>query len=161
MVAGGPQPVRDARRRPVQRRRAAEGRPPFDDDVLDRGRGGPGAGREGRTRLRQGRRGDRIAAARDDGTVSIVVADNGPGLPPTARENLFSAFRGAARPGGTGLGLAIAADLVRAHGGSIRLNDAVDAAWPGATFEITLPARDGAAAGETDSANPAGANGKF
>lgn len=85
----------------------------------------------------------RLTAVRAEGRTSIVVADNGPGLPPAARENLFSAFRGAARPGGTGLGLAIAADLVRAHGGAIRLRAADDPAWPGAAFEIILPAQAG------------------
>ena len=83
----------------------------------------------------------RLAASRINGSVSILVADNGPGLPPAARDNLFSAFRGAVRPGGTGLGLAIAADLVRAHGGTIALAQADDPAWPGAAFEITLPAQ--------------------
>ena len=81
----------------------------------------------------------RLSATRAGGIVSIIVADNGPGLPPAARENLFSAFKGAARPGGVGLGLVIAADLVRAHGGQIALRAADDPLWPGATFEIRLP----------------------
>jgi signal transduction histidine kinase len=51
---------------------------------------------------------------------------------------LFQAFQGSARTGGTGLGLAIAAELVRAHGGEIRLV----AGTIGATFSITIP--DGA-----------------
>lgn len=96
----------------------------------------------------------RLSAIRSNSGVAILVVDNGPGLPPAARENLFSAFRGAARPGGTGLGLAIAADLVRAHGGSIRLTDSAEAAWPGAAFEIELPA--GPASGQ----NGAPAEGK-
>ncbi len=86
----------------------------------------------------------RISATRTPGAVLIVVADNGPGLPAAARKNLFSAFRGSARPGGTGLGLAIAADLVRAHGGAIALKALDDAGWPGAAFEISLPARKAA-----------------
>ena len=64
-----------------------------------------------------------VSAARDNGTVTIRVADTGPGVPAMARAHLFRAFQGAARPGGTGLGLAIAAELVRAHGGSIMLLD--------------------------------------
>ncbi|HOV03038.1 MAG TPA: sensor histidine kinase, partial [Kaistiaceae bacterium] len=52
-----------------------------------------------------------------------------------ARENLFRAFEGSARPGGTGLGLAIAAELVHAHGGTIELADGA----PGAAFVIVLP----------------------
>ena len=83
----------------------------------------------------------RISAARRGGAVTIVVADNGPGLPPAARDKLFSAFHGSARPGGTGLGLAIAADIIRAHGGAIELRPTADPNWPGAVFEIALPAR--------------------
>ncbi|HVY87802.1 MAG TPA: ATP-binding protein, partial [Hyphomonadaceae bacterium] len=45
---------------------------------------------------------------------------------------------GNARPGGTGLGLAIAAELVRAHGGSIMLRET---GGPGASFEIVIPDR--------------------
>ena len=48
---------------------------------------------------------------------------------------LFEAFHGSSRPGGTGLGLAIAADLVRAHGGSIQ---AVDQPL-GARLQIRIP----------------------
>jgi signal transduction histidine kinase len=49
---------------------------------------------------------------------------------------LFRAFQGGARPGGTGLGLAIAAELVRAHGGTIAL---IEKPGPGASFEIVIP----------------------
>jgi len=102
----------------------------------------------------------RLSAARSNGRVSIVVADNGPGLPAAARDNLFSAFRGAARPGGTGLGLAIAADLVRGHGGTISLKYPDDPAWPGATFEIVVPAPDGTAQGAARHEGLEAANGK-
>jgi signal transduction histidine kinase len=80
-----------------------------------------------------------VSARRDDGTVTIRVADTGPGVPEQARAHLFQAFQGA-RPGGTGLGLAIAAELVRAHGGAIAL---IDHAGPGAIFEIVIPDRPG------------------
>lgn len=55
------------------------------------------------------------------GRILIEVSDNGPGLPPRARDKLFQPFAGTGRAGGTGLGLAIARDLMRAHGGDIRL----------------------------------------
>jgi len=77
------------------------------------------------------------SAARD-GRVVIEVADNGPGLPPRAREKLFQPFAGSARPGGTGLGLAIARELVRAHGGEIRL---LASTAEGTRFAIELPQR--------------------
>ena len=77
--------------------------------------------------------------ARRDGSVSIIeVADNGPGVSEKARTHLFEAFRGSQRQGGTGLGLAIARELVRAHGGEIRL---VDGSGPGAVFQVVIPDR--------------------
>ncbi len=66
----------------------------------------------------------------------IRVGDSGPGLPPKAREHLFSAFQGGARRGGTGLGLAIAAELVRGHGGGL---DLVRSDSEGTEFMIRLP----------------------
>ena len=67
--------------------------------------------------------------AREDGssTLAIEVADDGPGLPPKARDNLFRPFAGSARPGGTGLGLAIAREVMRAHGGDIALAESTAA----------------------------------
>ena len=53
----------------------------------------------------------------------LVIADNGPGVMPRAKEALFSAFQGSLRPGGTGLGLAISHELVVAHEGDIILLD--------------------------------------
>jgi signal transduction histidine kinase len=73
-----------------------------------------------------------------EGIVTIIeVSDSGPGVPEKAREHLFEAFQSSARRGGTGLGLTIAAELVRAHGGQIRLVDANI----GATFRIEIPDR--------------------
>ena len=67
---------------------------------------------------------------------TISVADNGPGLPPRAREHLFVAFEGSARAGGTGLGLAIAREITEAHGGQLLFID-----QPlGTRFDIVLPA---------------------
>ena len=57
------------------------------------------------------------------------------GVSQRAREHLFEAFRSSARTGGTGLGLAIASELVRAHGGDIRL---VAEAVRGAVFHISI-----------------------
>jgi signal transduction histidine kinase len=69
--------------------------------------------------------------------VTLTIADDGPGLPDTARANLFRPFTGSARRGGTGLGLAIARDLVRAHGGELEL---VSTGPAGTMFRMTLPA---------------------
>jgi signal transduction histidine kinase len=79
----------------------------------------------------------RFSAAREGGTIPIEIADDGHGLPPKARENLFRPFFGSARPGGSGLGLAIARELVRAHGGELSL---VSSTGAGTVFRLTLPA---------------------
>ena len=82
----------------------------------------------------------RIRASNGGGFAEIDVADNGPGVPLKQRQSLFEAFAGSDGKGSTGLGLAIAADLARAHGGSIRLvSDEVPPAGTGAVFRITLP----------------------
>lgn len=78
-----------------------------------------------------------VSAQREGGTVVIRVADTGPGVPEAVKATLFRAFQSAARSGGTGLGLAIAAELTRAHGGSVRLEEA----GAGATFRIDWPDR--------------------
>jgi signal transduction histidine kinase len=88
-----------------------------------------------------------ISARRDGDDVTMSVADNGPGVPPRARDNLFKAFQGSVRVGGTGLGLAISAELARAHGGDIRLDDT----RPGATFHVRLA---NAAGAQGEPANP-------
>jgi signal transduction histidine kinase len=80
----------------------------------------------------------RVVAVRNGTRVAITVADNGPGVPPKARERLFQAFQGSARKGGTGLGLAIAQELIAAHGGTLRLLDGTQ----GAAFEIVIPDRE-------------------
>lgn len=79
----------------------------------------------------------RVSARRDGAVVTIEVADTGPGVSDKARSRLFQAFQGSTRPGGVGLGLAIAAELVRAHGGSIGLAEGT----LGATFSIEIPDR--------------------
>jgi signal transduction histidine kinase len=78
-----------------------------------------------------------VSARRTDGAIVIEIADNGPGLAPRARENLFQPFAGSARAGGSGLGLAIARDLMHAHGGDIRL---ARSTGDGTAFELELPA---------------------
>jgi signal transduction histidine kinase len=76
-------------------------------------------------------------SAREDGSALLIeLADDGPGLPPKARENLFRPFAGSARPGGTGLGLAIAREVMRAHGGDIVLAESTGA---GTVFVLRLP----------------------
>lgn len=70
----------------------------------------------------------------------ITLEDSGPGLPPKAQEHLFSPFQGSFRKGGSGLGLAISAELVRGHGGDIKLSRTGS---EGTQFTICLPKGDG------------------
>jgi len=77
----------------------------------------------------------RITGRREGSVVVIEISDTGPGVPERAQAHLFQAFQGSTRAGGSGLGLAIAAELVRAHGGDIRLVPGTI----GATFSITIP----------------------
>jgi len=81
-----------------------------------------------------------IAGGEDEADWWIKVGDTGPGLPPRAREHLFTAFQGGTRKGGSGLGLAIAAELVRGHGGRL---DLIASGPEGTVFMIRLPRGDG------------------
>lgn len=74
--------------------------------------------------------GDRVVvrAAADGQFLRIEVDDNGPGIPPAERDNVFRPFyrlaNGPSQKGGnTGLGLAIARDIAKSHGGNITLGD--------------------------------------
>jgi len=77
-----------------------------------------------------------IHAREEEDAWVIEVADTGPGLPPKAREHLFTPFQGGARKGGSGLGLAIAEELMRGHGGSLEL---AESGATGTRFVIRLP----------------------
>ena len=72
--------------------------------------------------------------------VDILVEDDGPGIPPERRGELFA--RGArldttGKPG-TGLGLAIVRDVAEIYGGSIRLEESEDLG--GLLARLSLPA---------------------
>jgi len=71
-------------------------------------------------------------------SVTLTVADSGPGLPETLRNAPVDRFGdlGQRRVGGTGLGLSIAADIARVHGGALT---ARTSEWGGAQFDLTLP----------------------
>jgi two-component system nitrogen regulation sensor histidine kinase NtrY len=68
--------------------------------------------------------------------VRIVVADNGPGIPPAERDKLFLPYY-STKQRGSGLGLAIVRRIVAEHGGSI---DVTDNTPRGTRFAIELPA---------------------
>jgi len=68
--------------------------------------------------------------------VVIVVADNGPGIPPEQRLQIFEPFHSTKGQKGTGLGLAAARKIVEEHGGTITVKSEVG---KGAGFLIRLP----------------------
>jgi two-component system, NtrC family, nitrogen regulation sensor histidine kinase NtrY len=65
----------------------------------------------------------------------LVIADNGPGVPPAERDKLFMPYY-STKGRGSGLGLAIVRRIVAEHGGSIELGDNTPR---GSRFVIELP----------------------
>lgn len=66
---------------------------------------------------------------------AIDVRDDGPGIPPELVQNLFEPFsRGASNADGCGLGLHLTREIMRAHGGAVRLLPA----QRGATFRLNF-----------------------
>jgi len=77
-----------------------------------------------------------------DGSIEIVVFDDGPGIPKEAQERIFERFyrvdkARSREQGGTGLGLAIVKHVIQAHGGEVRLESEPGA---GSKFILNLPA---------------------
>jgi signal transduction histidine kinase len=66
----------------------------------------------------------------------VVVSDHGAGISPEDLARLFTPFFRGSSAGGTGLGLVISREIVRQHGGEIRVESK---AGEGATFTIALP----------------------
>jgi C4-dicarboxylate-specific signal transduction histidine kinase len=93
-----------------------------------------------------------VSAQQEGSSAIIRVSDNGPGVPAGVRPNLFKAFHTTGKADGNGLGLVISAELIRAHGGDIALDDTP----AGAVFVIRLPA---ASPGERGSAETSGFEG--
>ena len=67
--------------------------------------------------------------------IRIIVADNGPGIPPAEREKLFLPYY-STKGRGSGLGLAIVRRIIAEHGGSIEVADNQPT---GTRFTIELP----------------------
>ncbi len=72
----------------------------------------------------------------DDSEVRIEVQDNGPGIPPERRDEVFRPFASTKGQRGTGLGLPVTRRIVEDHGGEIHV---VDGEGSGARFRIILP----------------------
>jgi signal transduction histidine kinase len=79
----------------------------------------------------------RLSFVRTDGTASVVVTDEGPGVAVADQQRIFDRFeRAQSREEGTGLGLAISRRLARSMGGDVTLDSAPG---EGARFTLTLP----------------------
>jgi signal transduction histidine kinase len=77
-----------------------------------------------------------VAVTPVGGAATVEVRDRGPGLPAELRERLFEPFV-TSKPDGVGLGLSGSKQLIEAHGGTMRIDDAPGG---GAVISITLPA---------------------
>jgi signal transduction histidine kinase len=90
--------------------------------------------------VRHSPRGTLIGAdiAQQPGKLLAIVWDNGPGIPPAERENVFRRLyrleRARTTPG-SGLGLSLVAAIAELHGASVQLNDNA----PGLRVEISFP----------------------
>lgn len=85
-----------------------------------------------------------ITSYREQGMVAVEVADNGPGVPDKDKEQVFDLFykssdEGADARRNVGLGLSLCRSIIQAHGGTIRVEDAIP---HGARFIFTLPAEE-------------------
>ena len=83
----------------------------------------------------------RISTRKGEDTVTVTVADNGPGIPDAEKEHVFNMFYSGSNKvtdgkRSLGLGLALCRSIIRAHGCEIRLSDNDP---HGACFEFELP----------------------
>ena len=81
-----------------------------------------------------------------NGKIEIKVADNGNGIPQKIAGKIFQPFFTTKPTGqGTGLGLSLSYDIIKAHGGEIKVETKVDKGYPdafgneGSEFIIYLP----------------------
>ena len=73
-----------------------------------------------------------------NGTIEISVSDNGNGIPQTIADKIFQPFFTTKPTGqGTGLGLSLSYDIIKSHGGEIKVETKEN---EGTTFIIKLPA---------------------
>jgi signal transduction histidine kinase len=78
-----------------------------------------------------------VSTKKLNNTIEIRIADNGNGIPQKIIDKIFQPFFTTKPAGqGTGLGLSLSYDIVKAHGGEIKLNSREG---DGSEFIITLP----------------------
>ncbi len=72
--------------------------------------------------------------------VSLVICDNGPGIPHNIRQQIFEPFFTTKELKGSGLGLWLSSTIVTKHGGSLRFRSCTEAGRNGTCFRLFLPA---------------------
>jgi len=78
-----------------------------------------------------------VSTKKSENQISISVSDNGNGIPQKVIDKIFQPFFTTKPTGqGTGLGLSLSYDIVKAHGGEIKVETKED---KGTTFIIHLP----------------------
>jgi PAS domain S-box-containing protein len=71
--------------------------------------------------------------------VRIVIADNGPGIAPSVRDQIFEPFFTTKAAKGTGLGLWVVKGVVAKHEGTMRLRTSTTPGRTGTVFSIFIP----------------------
>jgi signal transduction histidine kinase len=80
-----------------------------------------------------------VSTKKLEGKIEISVKDNGSGIPETIKEKIFQPFFTTKPTGqGTGLGLSLSYDIVKAHGGELKVETKEN---EGTVFYIILPLR--------------------
>jgi signal transduction histidine kinase len=78
-----------------------------------------------------------VSTKKTESDIQISVSDNGPGIPESIKDKIFQPFFTTKPTGqGTGLGLSLSYDIVKAHGGELKVETK---AGEGTEFIITLP----------------------
>ena len=78
-----------------------------------------------------------VSTKKDGNKILISVRDNGPGIPQKILDKIFQPFFTTKPTGqGTGLGLSLSYDIVKAHGGELKVETKEG---EGSTFIIHLP----------------------
>jgi signal transduction histidine kinase len=80
-----------------------------------------------------------VSTNKNDGKIEIKVKDNGDGIPQRAIDKIFQPFFTTKSTGqGTGLGLSLSYDIIKAHGGELKVETKEN---EGAEFIIQMPAQ--------------------
>ena len=102
---------------------------PHEEETGDEIRNKPEKKNRGRVRIQS-------LFSEKNGSVLIIIDDNGPGVPEELRETLFRPFFSKNKSGGTGIGLAVTNKIIQEHKGSVTVDQSP---FGGARFVISLP----------------------